>query len=46
MEGDLSLDEKEGWAGEKCEGRGGDWNRERKRQEGEGEKAVAGQYDR
>jgi len=22
----LSLDEKEGWAGEKFEGRGGDWN--------------------
>jgi len=21
------LDEKEGWAGEKFEGRGGDWNR-------------------
>jgi len=26
------LDEKEGWAGEKSEGRGGDWNRERERE--------------
>jgi len=32
------LEEKEGWAGEKFEGRGGDWNGKEKRQEGEGEK--------
>jgi len=27
VERGLSLEEKEGWAGEKFEGRGGDWNR-------------------
>jgi len=27
------LDEKEGWVGEKFEGRGGDWNRKDKRLE-------------
>jgi len=36
IEGGLSL-EKEGWVGEKFEGRGGDWNRKR-RGEGEREK--------
>jgi len=25
------LDQKKGWAGEKFEGRGGDWNRRRER---------------
>jgi len=30
------LDEKEEWAGEKFEGRGGDWNG-KERQEGEGD---------
>jgi len=34
------LDKKEGWAGEKFGGRGGDWDRERER---DGEK-VAGQW--
>jgi len=34
------LEEKEGWAGEKCEGRGGD------RRERGGREAVAGQYGR
>jgi len=32
------LDEKEGWAGEKSEGTGGDWNGKEERQEGQGEK--------
>jgi len=27
IEGGLSLEEKEGWTGEKFEGRGGDWKR-------------------
>jgi len=27
IEGGLSLEEKEGWAGEKFDVRGGDWNR-------------------
>jgi len=29
------LEEKEGWAGEKFEGRGGDWKRKEERGEGE-----------
>jgi len=39
------LEEKEGWAGEKFEGRGGDWDRKERRSEGERE-LVAGQYGR
>uniref|UniRef100_A0ABK0LCK3 peptidyl-tRNA hydrolase n=1 Tax=Rattus norvegicus TaxID=10116 RepID=A0ABK0LCK3_RAT len=42
IEGGLSLEEKEGWAGEKFEGRGGDWNGKEERR-GEGE-AETGQY--
>ncbi len=38
IEGGLSLDKKEGWVGEKFEGRGGDWNGKEEEQEGEGEK--------
>jgi len=37
IEGSLSLEEKEGWVGEKFEGRGGDWIERKKRQEGERE---------
>jgi len=36
------LDEKEGWAGEKFEGRGGDWNGKRERQEGQ--RVAGGQH--
>jgi len=32
------LDEKEGWVRERFEGRGGDWNKRKKRQEGQEEK--------
>jgi len=43
IEGGLSLEEKEGWAGEKFEGQ--ETRRERKRQEGDrGGEAVVGQW--
>jgi len=38
------LDEEEGWAGEKFEGRGGDWNRKEEETGGRGREAVAGEY--
>jgi len=43
IEGGLSLDKKEGWEGEKFEGRGGDWNRKEKDRRGT-ERSSAGQY--
>jgi len=41
-EGGLSLEEKEGWVGEKFEGRGGDWNRKEEETGGRGREAMAG----
>jgi len=38
IKGSLSLVEKEGWAGKKFEGRGGDWDGKDRRLEEEGEK--------
>jgi len=44
IEGGLSLDEKEGWVGEKFEGRGGDWNGKEEEIGGRGKEAMMGQY--
>jgi len=44
IEGGLSLDEKEGWVGEKFEGRGGGWNGKEEETGGRRREAVAGQY--
>jgi len=38
------LDKKEGWAGEKFEGRGRDWKGKEKETGGRGRGAMAGQY--
>jgi len=47
IEGGLSLEEKEGWVGEKFEGRRGDWNGKEETGGGVGggrREAVAGQW--
>jgi len=40
------LDKKEGWAGERFEGRGGDWNGKEEETGRRGRETMAGQYGR